>query len=187
MHDAEKDKTSVGPSSVGYRILEEAKIFGGSTLTATDIVVASGRAPSVGNALLVNDVNPKIVKQAEAKIKVMVETVLDAMKTSAQDVPVYLVGGGSIVAPDVLNGVSHVHRFPFFDCANAVGAAVAQVAGVVDSVENISEKTIPEVRLEVEQRARKRAIEAGADPETVAIIESEQIPIACDLFCLCSS
>jgi hypothetical protein len=26
-----------------------------------------------------------------------------------------------------LNGVSRVHRFPFFDAANAVGAACAQV------------------------------------------------------------
>lgn len=34
----------VGPDSVGYRLPEQALVFGGSTLTATDIAVAAGRA-----------------------------------------------------------------------------------------------------------------------------------------------
>jgi len=57
----------------------------------------------------------------------MLQNTLDAMKTSAADIPVYLVGGGSILAPDELVGVSRVHRFPHYDVANAVGAAIAQV------------------------------------------------------------
>lgn len=120
-------KTTVGPDSVGYKI-HEAISFGGSTLTTTDIVVAAGRAPGVGNADLVKGaVSPADVEAAQARMKVMLELVLDEMKTSTQDVPVYLVGGGAILAPDSLNGVSKVHRFPFFDAANAVGAACAQV------------------------------------------------------------
>ena len=34
----------VGPTSVGYRLTKEALVFGGETLTTTDIVVAAGRA-----------------------------------------------------------------------------------------------------------------------------------------------
>ena len=34
----------IGPQSVGYRLLEEAHVFGGKTLTATDIAVAAGYA-----------------------------------------------------------------------------------------------------------------------------------------------
>ena len=34
----------VGPDSVGYRLSEEALIFGGSTLTASDIAVKAGHA-----------------------------------------------------------------------------------------------------------------------------------------------
>ena len=41
--------TTVGPDSVGFRLTSEALVFGGSTLTATDIAVASGRA-QIGDA-----------------------------------------------------------------------------------------------------------------------------------------
>lgn len=92
--------------------------------------------------------------------------------------PVYLVGGGAILAPSTLRGISKVHRFPFYDCANAVGAAIAQVAGSIDSVEELGTRSVPEVRREVEQRAIQRAIEGGAKPNTVSIVESEAIPIA---------
>ncbi|MGN6673876.1 MAG: hydantoinase/oxoprolinase N-terminal domain-containing protein, partial [Thermomicrobiales bacterium] len=36
--------TAVGPLSVGYRLPERARVFGGDTLTATDIAVAAGLA-----------------------------------------------------------------------------------------------------------------------------------------------
>ena len=126
--DSTTGKVTVGPDSVGYKIHDSIS-FGGSTLTTTDIVVAAGRAPGVGDASMVEGkVSMEDVEAAQARMKVMLELVLDEMKTSTQDVPVYLVGGGAILAPDSLNGVSKVHRFPFFDAANAVGAACAQVS-----------------------------------------------------------
>jgi hypothetical protein len=179
-------------------------VFGGKTLTTTDIVVSSGRALQIGDSSAVASLDSAFVAAAEAKIKSMLEGVVDSMKTSQEDVVVYLVGGGSIISPDTLKGVSEVKRFPFADCANAVGACVAQVsldslvyssrgvlldsslpfsdlqvAGVVDSVEDMSTRRIPEVQKEVEARAISRAVEAGADPSKVAIIESEVIPVAC--------
>lgn len=126
--DPSNGKTTVGPDSVGYKIHDSIS-FGGSTLTTTDIVVAAGRAPGVGDSELVKGrVSGEQVEAAQSRMKVMLELVLDEMKTSTQDVPVYLVGGGAILAPDKLKGVSKVHRFPFFDAANAVGAACAQVS-----------------------------------------------------------
>ena len=38
------DGVKVGPRSVGYKLTKEALVFGGSTLTTTDIIVAAGRA-----------------------------------------------------------------------------------------------------------------------------------------------
>src|SRR6185312_3327395 len=38
------DGIKVGPQSVGYRIVTEALIFGGKTLTTSDLMVAAGRA-----------------------------------------------------------------------------------------------------------------------------------------------
>ena len=43
------ETAEVGPESVGYRLTTEALVFGGSTLTATDIAVAAGRA-DIGDA-----------------------------------------------------------------------------------------------------------------------------------------
>lgn len=118
----------MGPDSVGHAITSQALAFGGSTLTATDIAVATGRA-SLGDSSNFADVDSAVIEGAQKAIKAMLQNALDAMKTSAEDVPVYLVGGGSILAPDELNGVSRVHRFPHYDVANAVGAAIAQVGG----------------------------------------------------------
>ena len=40
----ERDPLAVGPKSVGYRLTREALVFGGKTLTATDVAVAAGLA-----------------------------------------------------------------------------------------------------------------------------------------------
>lgn len=89
----------IGPESVGYRVTEEALCFGGSTLTATDIVVALGKAPGVGDPAKVAHLDPALLDQAYGKMKAMVETCIDEMKTSSGDVEVILVGGGSILCP----------------------------------------------------------------------------------------
>jgi hypothetical protein len=91
------------------------------------VVVAAGCISNIGDRSLVSEVSQSIIEGARSAIKKMLQNYLDVMKTSSQDIPVYLVGGGSILAPDVLAGISQVHRFPHFDVANAVGAAIAQV------------------------------------------------------------
>lgn len=174
----EGGKVSVGPDSVGYRITDEALCFGGSTLVATDIAVADGKGADVGNVKLVAGVDKAIVTAAQARIKTMIEVAIDSMKTSAAEVPVYLVGGGAILVPDHLHGVSQVHRFPFYDAANAVGAACAQISAVIDTFEDTSTKSMTQVQREVEKRAIDRAVANGADPVHTTIVESETIPIA---------
>ena len=62
-----------------------------------------------------------------AHVETMVEESVDRMKTEAGDVPLIAVGGGAFLVPDRLEGVSEVVRVPHGDCANAVGAAIAQV------------------------------------------------------------
>ncbi|KAF8839162.1 putative hydantoinase [Paxillus ammoniavirescens] len=175
--DSVTKRVTVGPDSVGHRITAEARIFNGSTLTATDIAVAAGRA-SVGDVSLVADLDKSLIDAAQQEIKTMLKNTLDAMKTSAADVPVYLVGGGSILAPDELAGVSRVHRFPHYDVANAVGAAIAQISGTVDSFEDVSSSPVSTVQRAVEAKAIARAVASGADPARVVIVESEVIPIA---------
>lgn len=52
---------------------------------------------------------------------------VDRMKASDLEVVLLLVGGGSIIQIDNLDKVKACVRPPFYDAANAVGAAIAKV------------------------------------------------------------
>lgn len=171
------NNVKIGPDSVAYRLDPEAMCFGGETLTTADIMIASGAA-KIGSTPVTLDAD--LIAAARTKIKALVEIAIDTMKTSSADIPVYLVGGGATLIPDDLRGVSSVHRFPFSDAANAVGAACAQVSGTVDTYEDTSSCSIADVQKIVEARAIERAVASGADPDKTTVVESECIPIACE-------
>ena len=60
------DGGSVGPRSVGRELVNKGLIFGGETLTATDIVVAAGDA-DIGNAENTRHLRPETIAAAKAK------------------------------------------------------------------------------------------------------------------------
>jgi len=168
---------TIGPQSVGYLIHTEAKIFGGNTLTATDIAVAAGIS-RLGNPELVEDLDKTLVSSSIDIIKDMVEEVIDKMKTIAAPVPVIIVGGGSILIPDQLKGASEVIKPEHFEVANAIGAAIAQVSGSIDGVFDVATKGREVVIEDVKASAVAEAIKAGADESTIEIVELEEIPLA---------
>jgi hypothetical protein len=167
----------VGPDSVGYRITREALVFGGKTLTATDVAVSAGMA-GVGRAERAAGLDRSMVGAAVARIRSMVEEVIDKMKTTSEEVPVVLVGGGSILLPDRLAGASRVVRPDHFDVANAIGAAISQVSGAVDGVYDVAGKGRDAIVAQVKEEARQEAIRAGADEASIDIVELEEIPLA---------
>ena len=171
-------RVTVGPDSVGYKVTEEALCFGGDTLTATDIVVAKGLAAGVGDPSLVADLDTGLVEAAYKEITRIIEDAVDAMKTSAGDVTVILVGGGSILAPSKLEGADPVLRPENFGVANAIGSAIAQVSGQIAKVFSLTETPRDEAISQSKEKAMAEAIEAGADPDTVEVIDVEDIPMA---------
>ncbi len=60
---AERNRVSVGPRSVGSRLTTAARIFGGDTLTMTDIAVAAGMT-RLGDPMLVRNLAQELVEQA---------------------------------------------------------------------------------------------------------------------------
>jgi N-methylhydantoinase A/oxoprolinase/acetone carboxylase beta subunit len=168
---------TVGPDSVGYRVTSQALVFGGDTLTATDIAVASGRA-DIGDRSLVAHLSPALVRAATERIAADIAAVVDRMRTSPTPVPVVAVGGGSILVPEELEGAAKVFRPDHFAVANAIGAAIAQVGGEVDRVFPVAPGMRDEVLDQARQEAVDKAIAAGAAPGSVRIVEVDELPLA---------
>ncbi|MEP4195797.1 MAG: hydantoinase/oxoprolinase N-terminal domain-containing protein [Aliishimia sp.] len=164
----------VGPDSVGHRLLQEGVVFGGSTLTASDVAVASGRAAMGGFA-------PPVLKNAKALLDRMDAIVADAVaqcRTSSEEIPVLAVGGGSVLLPDVIDGLKVV-RPPHHDLANAVGAAIAQVSGEVSKIVQTSDTlTRQDAVDQVTKEAKELAIARGAIADRLSVLSVDDVPLA---------
>ncbi|KAJ7678546.1 DUF917-domain-containing protein [Mycena rosella] len=169
-------RVTVGPDSVGHYLTRDAKVFGGDVLTATDICVRSG-VGGIGDAAKVADVTNEVVTQSKLVIRKLLENVVDRMKTSPEDCTVLLVGGGSIIVPPELKGVKEVILPPFHSVANAVGAAIANVSGNVDTIEILQGQKLPEVLERIKILAVEKAVAAGAEPSGVSIAEINVLPV----------
>ncbi|GEB46419.1 hydantoinase/oxoprolinase-like protein [Microbacterium sp. AG157] len=172
----DEDTAEVGPASVGYRLTEEALVFGGSTLTATDIAVAAGRA-NVGDPSRVAHLDPAFVERVLARIADRVAEAVDRMRTSPEPIPVVAVGGGSILLPDELPMFGAVHRPRNYAVANAIGASIAQVGGEIDKVYAIEAGRRDEGIAAIRAEAVDKAIAAGARPSSVSIVDFDEVPI----------
>ena len=165
----------VGPVSVGYRLLKDGIAFGGSQLTTTDVAVASG-VLTLGDKSKVAHLDAGTCRKVFAEAARLAEEAIDRMKTEAGDVPLIAVGGGAFLIPDKLPGVSKVIHVEHGDCANAVGAAIAQVSGECDQI--FKDMTRAEAIAAAQGIANDRAVAAGADRKTLSTIESEDMPLA---------
>ena len=165
----------VGPLSIGYRLTQDALVFGGAQLTATDIAVAAGLL-DVGDRSRTASISKDMIAAALADATRQLEENIDRMKTEAGDAPLIAVGGGAFLVPETLAGVSQIIRVPFGDCANAVGAAIARVSGEADQV--FRDLTRDEAIAAALEIAERKAINAGADPRSLKTIEIEDMPIA---------
>ena len=165
----------VGPVSVGFRLPQEALVFGGQRLTATDIAVAAGLI-DIGDKAAVAHLPAGLVTGALANARRQIEDAVDRMKTGAGNVPLVAVGGGAMLVPDRLAGVSDIIHVKDGDCANAVGAAIAMVSGEADQV--FTGMTREEAVAAAVRIAEERAVEAGAARESLATLEVEDMPLA---------
>jgi N-methylhydantoinase A/oxoprolinase/acetone carboxylase beta subunit len=169
---------AIGPRSVGYRILQEARVFGGDTLTTSDVAVAAGLIEMGGEGAKarVKDLDPALIASSLSRIHAMVADNFDRMKTSAEDVPLIAVGGGAFLIPDHIAGASKVLRVENAGIANALGAAMAQVSGEIDQV--FSGLSREEALAVAERQANDAAVASGARRETLKTLEIDDIPIA---------
>jgi N-methylhydantoinase A/oxoprolinase/acetone carboxylase beta subunit len=168
-------RVAIGPRSVGFRLPQLARVFGGPQLTTSDAAVRLGML-GLGDPGRVADLDEGFARAVLAEAARMLEDAADRMKTEATAVPLLAVGGGAFLVPDALPGISEVLRPAHAAVANAVGAAIAQVSGEADQV--FQGLTRAEALPEAERIARARAAEAGAEPDSLLLVEIEDLPIA---------
>jgi len=172
------DTSAVGPKSVGFRLSEKAFIFGGDVLTASDIAVAAGLA-DIGDKTKVAHLDPLKVKATVARIRERLAAQADQMKTSSEPIAVVLVGGGSIlIEGEELPGIGPIIRPPHAGCANAVGAAIAQIGAEIDRMMALEGKDRQAEIKALEEEVKAMVIEGGAVPETVEVVEKDEVAIA---------
>jgi len=169
------DPLKVGPLSVGYKLLKDGIAFGGKQLTTTDIAVASGLL-ELGDRAKVAHLDAATCKKVFDESARLAEEAIDRMKTEAGDIKLIAVGGGAFLIPDKMAGVSQVIHVEHGDCANAVGAAIAQVSGECDQI--FKDLSRVEAISAAQGIANDRAVAAGAARATLSTIESEDMPLA---------
>ncbi|XP_069112790.1 uncharacterized protein [Argopecten irradians] len=165
------DPVCIGPRSAGYNLGKEAFVFGTESdldnrkLTATDVAVAA-KLCSIGSPKNVAHIDPTPIIN---KIREMVEETTDQMKTSSGDLPVILVGGGTVLIDQSkgLRGASEVLKPMYYNVANAVGAALSQVSGSVDRVYSLSDL--------IDQHELSHSIQAKTNELTLASATKEGI------------
>ena len=140
--------------------------------TLTDAAVATGRLdlPGVPQFDLSNA--SEVMDLATG----MIADGADRMKLSSQAVPLIAVGGGAFAVPDQMAGISEVLRPAYGNTANAVGAALAEVSGVIDRVfYGLGHEA---ALAEATQLATEDAVASGAAPNLIEVIEVEDLPLA---------
>ncbi|KAH7027207.1 uncharacterized protein B0I36DRAFT_247777 [Microdochium trichocladiopsis] len=173
-------QNTVGPDSVGHFLTKQARVFGGSTLTATDIVVAAGRA-SLGDPSRVRNGNAGLsesaIQTARDTITKMLERVVDKMRISAAPVHLLLCGGGALLVTDDLEGVDRCIRPIHEGAANAVGAAIGKISGEIDVIEILAGRDEKAVVAQVCQKAIEAAVSKGAVRDDIRIVEVNRMPL----------
>ncbi|MEU7001241.1 hydantoinase/oxoprolinase family protein [Nonomuraea sp. NPDC046570] len=175
----------VGPASVGYRIAEEALVFGGGTATLTDAAVAGGRLRGTAAewrerltaALRAPAALAETLAEALARADVLVGDAVDRMALGRADRPLVVVGGGAFLLPEEIPGVSRLIRPPHAEVANAVGAAIALASGRVDTILPAGESRTEGME-KAKEEAAARAVAAGADPAGVEIVDVYEVPLS---------
>ena len=171
------DGDQVGPRSVGHQLVHEGRVFGGDTLTATDIVVAAGHA-AVGDPDLVAELPASLVQNALQTMTNTLNRGVERMKPSSEPMPVILVGGGAVLATQPLDAAASMVSPEHAGVANAIGAAIAQIGGEAEQLVAYAQQSREQALAEVTAQAMELAVTAGADRATLRVADIEETTLS---------
>jgi len=167
----------IGPRSVGHRLVKEALVFGGNTLTATDLVVAAGAA-RIGDPSRLADLDRETVANGIETLQTMLEQAIERMRPGSTPLPVVLVGGGAVLVTRDLRNAARMYMPEHAGVANAIGAAIAQIGGEAERLVSYADGDREALVGEVGNEARQLAVAAGADASTLRIADIDETSVS---------
>ncbi|MGH1491820.1 MAG: hydantoinase/oxoprolinase N-terminal domain-containing protein [Acidimicrobiales bacterium] len=168
---------TIGPRSLGHRLVSDGLVFGGDALTTTDVVVAQSGL-EVGDPQLVADLDPTMLATATSRITEILDLGIEKMKPSGDPLPVVLVGGGAVLVTEKLAASTEVLRPEHGDVANAIGAAIAQIGGETERLVAYDKTPRDEALAAVTADAVEVAVAAGAERATIRVADVEEIAMS---------
>jgi len=183
-----KDKCTLGPDSVGYKLKEKAIAFNGDTLTLSDFFLAENLL-DIGDSLERNILKEKISNSTEidyidslqmvtSNIKLEIEKLVDKLKNDAKDIPVIACGGGAFLLPKEIEGASKVLFPKHMEVANAFGACIAQISSESEIVINTMQKDEKTEMTLLLKNTKEILLKNGASVDSINILTKESIPLA---------
>lgn len=179
---------AIGPESTGYNLVNLGRSFGGPMLTVHDIAVARGELREnldifesnfVTHPDKIKEISQKLIKDSTENIKELLEVTIDQMKTTPDDIPALIVGGGATTMPKKnIKGTSEAINPDHFEVCGAIGATIAEIGAHAEGVVDLDIEDRHEAIEKVTEMAKDNLATAGGDKETAEIIDIEEIPFA---------
>ncbi|MEA2255688.1 MAG: hypothetical protein QOG35_1733 [Solirubrobacteraceae bacterium] len=169
------DPPTLGPPTVAPGS-GEGLVFGGDVPTLADALVA-GRRADLGTRVLTAD-QARALSPVLPVVDELLAEAVDRAAVGLPAAPLIAVGGGGLLVPDALDGVVEVIRPPDGDVAGAMGVAIAPVGGQADRICLNRHESRARALEEARGAAFARAVHAGADPDSVEVVEVEEIPLS---------
>lgn len=167
------ERFQIGPLSCAKNLREAAMAFGGPLLTLTDAALGCGHLSINGACLekisLSKNQCQEVMEEAWDQISRLIGRMQDG---NEKNLPVIVIGGGAALLPFQEKESFYVPKHA--PIANAYGAALAELAGTVDTV--ISLQNRDAVLADLERRAYQATVDKGALPDTVRLVERFIIP-----------
>lgn len=153
----------------------------------TSLRLPDARGVAVGTSSITNTagsgppIEPENATPAQRRAFIRALMSADAKLSDALEarpvVPLVVVGPGQRLVPDQLEGISEVILPQDGEFAHAIGAAVASASGQFARICLDRPETRQAVLDDVRAAALACAIDAGAHPDRVAVVEIEEVPL----------
>jgi N-methylhydantoinase A/oxoprolinase/acetone carboxylase beta subunit len=159
----------VGPRSLGRKLLQASKSFGGSQHTLTDAAIALNSIQMKGaERCLSDEVATECLLMSLERIKHLYQR----MVGSSQKLPFVLVGGGAKLFPTRFLESEQIVVPPHSESANAYGAALSEISATIDRVISLNDRVTAIETLELEAIAAAKR-NGASEPR---IVEKTIIP-----------